>query len=567
MTPPEHSSGGAFLTVRFEPSMDAWTFTGAEAGPAGAVSVVLDDVRLSVDAADPARIVEIAVRAQPPHRATASACHLTGVLLGTAAADFLATAEPPLAGVRIEISGDTAIRASAAALAVALAALARRPPAHRLRGLDVVLHAHRIGPASSAADVRRAAWAVWPATVALARACAGYPAMLAAAPGRALGELRSRLLVLLHLVEQDDPSVVSGAAYRLVAELAERAATARPEVLAHLDLDAELAELEFDDYPILDLDIDRERVFKSSTAVARPLRWKGHVEDFASRLGDELRLLHPGLISASGQLPGEVTVTVPVALGTGSADLHDIRVRAVTDTGHLLGEGRLAVRSDPGSLPVGIARLMLPQAADGRPYARVVIDLAHRVVAAPNTTDLERLDRSRAIRSGQEAVAHATAGDHRTSARLWRQCADQFDAIDEHELRDRAHEQAEQAKQAAAAAVDRADAEWLTALLAVWSRWALTELDRIRAAIEPGPDEGPLDELRELVARLAGWNDPSVELAQACRELGRALRGVRQHADEADCQLRAALRIFYELGDDVEALACLRELGTDPAQG
>ncbi|MGH3788126.1 MAG: hypothetical protein ACRDRG_16615 [Pseudonocardiaceae bacterium] len=580
MTSPTRSSDGAFLTVRFEPSMDAWSFAGAAAGPAGTVSVLLDDdVRFSVDAADLTRIIEVAVRNELAGRPAPAAVELTRSLLGAAAAEFLIAADTSRCiGVRIEIGGDTAIRSSAAALAVALAATSQRPLAHRLRGLDVVLHSNRIGHSSSASDATRASWAVWPAAVALARACTSYPSMLTAVPAHSLAELRSRLLVLLSVVEQDDPSVVHSAAHRLVADLVERTAAEQPDTLTHVDVDATLAALEFaaqdyDDYPMvdLDLDIDKERVYKGSAVAPRPIRWKGSVQDFASRLGAELQLLHPGRIIASGQAPGELTVTMPVALGVRTADLRNVRVRAVTDTGHLLGDSALAVRRDPQSLPVGVAQLVLPETAEGRRYERVIIDLAHHVIAVPDTTDIERLDRLRAIRAGQEAVACAAAGDYRASAQLWRECTDQLNGIGEHELRDQAREHAERAEaQAEADPADRADAEWLTAVLTAWSNWALTEVDRIETAAQRGPVEGPIDELRELIDRLVGWNDPSAELARARAQLGRALRAAPEHTeepDEAEYQLREAMRIFYDLGDDVEALACLRELGSRTTRG
>jgi hypothetical protein len=295
------------------------------------------------------------------------------------------------------------------------------------------------------------------------------------------------------------------------------------------------------------------------------------VVDFASRLGAELQLLHPGRIIASGQAPGELRVTVPVALGVRTGDLRNVRVRAVTDAGQLLGESSLVVRRAPQSLPVAVARLILPETAAGRRYERVIIDLAHYVIAAPDSTDIKRLDRLRAVRAGQEAVACAAAGDYRASARLWCECADQLDGIGEYSLRDQAREHAERAEaKAQETPSDQADVEWLTALLAGWSNWTLTEVDRIETATTCSRIGGAIDELRELVDRLAGWNDPSVELAHARTRLGRALRASPEHADkshEAEHQLQEAMRIFYELGDDAGALICLRALGNPTTRG
>ncbi len=579
MTLPAHSSGGGSLMVFFDPTIDAWCFTGADAGPAGAVSVMLDDdVRLSVDATDPARIVEVAVRTESEGRSAPAAVELIRALLGASAAEFVATADPSIgagAWIEIEIGAGAAIRTSAAGLAVARAAMSHRRLAHQLRALDVVLHAHRIGHPSPAVDAIRASWAVWPAAVALACACRTYLPMLTAVPSRALSALRSRLLVVLHLIAQDDPSVEQSLAYRLVDDLVKRTA-AKPDVLAHVDLDATLAALglaamDADSYPVLEPGAGNERVYKGSTVAPRPIHWSGSVEDFTARLGAELQLLHPGGITAHGEAPGELRVTVPVALGVQTDDLRNVRVCAVTEAGHLLGESPLAVGRDPNSLPVGVARLVLPETADGQRYERVVIDLARQEIPAPDAAELTRLDRMRAVRAGQEAVACAAAGDHGASARLWRQCADQLDGLGEHELRDQACEHAARAQaQADAEPANRVESEWLTALLSGWSRWALTEIDHIETVADSGGIESSINKLRELVDRLKGWNDPSVELARACARLGRALWAAPEHAEEpgeAEYQVREAMRIFYDLGDDVAALACLRDLGNRNTRG
>ncbi|MGH3974516.1 MAG: hypothetical protein ACRDS9_14490, partial [Pseudonocardiaceae bacterium] len=413
MTLPVHNSDGSYLTVFFDPTIDAWCFTGVDAGPAGAVSVLLDDdVRFSVDAADPAQIVEIAVRTESEGRSAPAAVELIRTLLGDSAAEFVATADPSIGAgalIEIEIEAGAAIRSAAAGLAVARAAMSHRRLAHRLRGLDVVLHAHRIGHPSPAVDAIRASWEVWPAAVALACACRAYSPMLTAVPDHALSALRSRLLVVLHLIAQDDPSVKQSLAYRLVDDLAKRAVATPPDVLAHVDLDAAFAALgltamDVDSYPILEPGAGNERVYKGRTVAPRPMHWSGNVEDFTARLGAELQLLHPGGITAHGEAPGELRVTVPVALGVQTTDLRNVRVCAVTEAGHLLGESTLAVGRDPSSLPVGVARLVLPETADGQRYQRVIIDLARQEIPAPDAEELDRLDRLRAIRAGQEAI-------------------------------------------------------------------------------------------------------------------------------------------------------------------
>lgn len=563
---PARSSEDGFLTVVFNPTMDAWCFTGAAAGPAGAVSVVLDDdVRLSVDAADPRRIVEVAVCTE----SSPGAVELTCALLGASAAEFMASADPTTdIDTRIEIGAETAIRSSAAGLAVALAAMSHCRLAHRLRGLDIVLHAHRIGHPSAEVDATRASWAVWPAIVALGRACRTYLPLLPAAPAYALSELHSRLLVLLHLVTQDDPSITRSLAYRLVADLAERIAAKPPDVLAHVDLETTLAALaeDFDSYPRLEPTIGNTRVYMGSTIVPRRMYWTGSVDDFSARLRADLRLLHSGQITAQGEAPGELRVTVPVAMGTRTTDLRNIRVRAVTDAGHLLGTSSLKVTREWDGLPAAVARIALPETVDGHRYERVVIDLARQEIPAPDAAELRRLDRLRAIRAGQEAVGYAAAGDHRASARLWRQCADQLDNMGEHTLRDQAREHAARAEaQASVEPADQDESEWLTALLEGWSRWTLTELKRIKMAAQCGRTENSITELRALVDRLTGWNDPSVELARARAQLGQELWASAEHAEEpgeAEYQMREAVRIFYDLGKDDAALQCLKELGS-----
>lgn len=561
MTP---ASPGASMTVLFDREMHGWLFGGVPTGPAGAISVLLDDdVRLSVDAAEPAVLIEVAVAAGTDGEVTPAAAELIRRLLGQQAADVI-SASQETAATSITMSGDNAVLTSASALAVA-ESTARRQAAPRLRDLDVALHANRIGHPTTTADASRAAWAVLPAAVALARACETYPAMLAAVPEAALGELRSRLLVLLHLVERDDPSIVDTVAHRMVSGLAERTRSGRLDLL-DVDVEASLAALDFDhdSRPVLDLSPSGARVHKGSADVApRTMRWTGDVADFASRLGAEMPLLHPGQIVAWGQAPGELTVTVPVALGVRTEDLVDLRVRAMTDAGHVLDESSVEVGREPDRLPVGIARLALPDTARGLTYDGIVIDIAGRGTAAPDAAGLRRLDRLRATRCGQEAVACAAAGDHRTSAQLWRDCANRLEALGEDELSARARVHADRADDRSdGSGPDRQATEWLTALLTGWSAWALTELGRIDAS---EGDPGPIGALRELVDRLAGWNDPSAEIAQARLALGLALRAAPPDTgepDEADHQIREAMRTFYDLGDNAQALACLRELGS-----
>ena len=556
--------------VRFVPAMDAWSFALGDDGPAGTTSVLLsEEVRLSADAATTSP-VEIAVVVSSSGTVSDDALEAVELLVGSEAADFLEGREQDGVTHHVPVSL-TGVASAATALGRAWMLQSFTMTRHPLRILDevVALQALRAFPAC-AEQARNAAQSVWPAVVSLARSCQD-PTMLTAIRPAEREALQARILVARELIAEHQPERAVTLAFAGVTRFLE-------DLVAHVDAAATVRRDTRGStapwFPTLDAAPPvRELVSRgdeptevTATPTGVPVMWLGRVDDFALRLGPAIRMLHDGVIRAEGVRPGELVVQVPVLVGVRTADLSEIVVRALTEDGRLIAEGRLGTVHASDGLPFAEARLPLPAVIDARPWVDLRIDLAKDGTLVPDADGLARLQRLRGLRAGQAAVAAATTGAYALSADLWRECANHLEGIDEansRTAREHAASAEARAKRATASPAGPDTEDWLTLLLDGWGQWAHGEVVDNLATLDDPDARDPIDRLARPIEDLEGWNEHTLELANAHHELAVLLMEAPERAasDEIAYHWRTALRIYYTLDQSEPALACLAALG------
>jgi hypothetical protein len=551
--------------VEFFAESDAWVLTLGSAGPAGLLSVLLaEDVRVGVDAVESGRLVEVAIRRGPAGELDPGALAVLGALVGDDAVRALATADPtgPCPTSLAVTLGIAAAEAGQLARAEMLRASA--PSRHVLRELDVILHRHRLGFPLLRRQAHEAAWAVWPTVATLARACLD-PRMLVALPPTVRGDLRARLLVLLHLLEEDGADDLRDrVAYRSVRRLADDLAihrahrARRPAAGVAPDYAARTAPGMPDGPPM-----EPASAAPAGGGPAPCFDGGVDVESLTGSLGSWIRLVRPGRVAVTVD-GSTAVVTVPLALDAEAGQLARVIARVLDASGSVIA-GRPLVHEVQDGLPVGVGRIPLPP--DTPPAA---VDLVRDVVPAPPRVGLGSLTRLRAVRAGQAAVAAATVGRPDSAAAYWYECAELLrsagrisdaDAATGFAVRVRADRHA--------GSVVRPAEEWVSPAVASWHGWADAELTLARgqesaSAAEFGSTS--LERVSVVIDRLSGWDEPARPLAEAHRAAFGLLVPVRGDAmpptvrDEAEEHLSAALRGYAALGLAADAAACARVL-------
>lgn len=558
----------AAVTVRYDSAMQAWSVASAEPGPAGSISALLGEgIRLAVDAIEPDRLVELAVALGPDGAVPPDSVSLVRALLGSEIADHIANSAPhedPVAATAA--SGE--VLAAAAALAHTTMLQSLSATRHVLRELDIILNSFRIGHASLDDQTTRTAWALWPSLVSMARTCAD-PTALVAIPREQRDALRTRLGIVQRILLADPAAGDLGESrgYALVSRLMD-------DLQLHLGSEPTRARrrtVQHEQEAVGALPSHGLRFRGAPDPDApRDVSWSGHTDDFAGRLGSLLRLLHDSTITATGELPGVLTVTLPIELGVTTSDLSDIAVRALTPDGQLLGEGSLeVVQPERAALPTATAVLTLTAPDNASPSPTIELDIGATYLPPLSGAALARQVRRRSVRAGQAAVAADAAGEYGTSAAYWAECAGHLRSVGETKLADRAQAQAVAARNRDAqftptAQLDERD-DWLTMVLDGWAQWARSEIESASLDV-PNPTIDPLDRARALIEALSGWNDPSAELADAHVKVAELLQASRDgDDDDAEYHWREALRINYSLNRATEALMCMRALNEIPS--
>lgn len=508
----------AMVQVRRETGV-GWIVTGEPAGPAGSIDLMLDAVRVSVDAANPARLVEIASFGDSP----AAVAAIRGIV-GDPAAELVQ-------------SGVTAAEAAAVEgpvwphisdLAAAELAAQRHTPVSRLAALEVVRCASEIA-AVGGTLLRDRAWQALPAAAAFGRAAARDPELIDSVPGAQRGQLAAAVTALTSTLAADGWDDSGGDAIRDLYAL-----------LAGAPGDADL--LLVTEAPMVE--------FRGAAAGPGTPSWLLTRDDLRTRLNGFADAAFAGA-TATGQVPGSIVVQLPLrpdlAIG-----MPEVVVRVLTRRGTVLGRQPLRVRASPGQITQGSCRLAVTPPDDIGPLdtASVTVDVALAFLPAPDAESLRRMARARAARAGKEAVLHRYAGTRVAETMHWRRCAQLWQAAGEPKL----------------AAEATANASRPSAQPSVsWAGNVLLRLRGIAARAVRDPAglsrEECCEKLYLLVRDLSAAAESVPELVSARERLARLLlAGGQDDRDEAADQLSEALETAYLLGDETSAARLLRAL-------
>jgi hypothetical protein len=541
------------LHIEFKEAI-GWIVTGVEAGPSGTISLPFESIRLTLDAADTSRFVELAVFTQdagaPVGTATLDACRR---LLGTAVADVLA-ARP--AGVTV-ITGDSVPRTpqweQVASTARALFLSRYDAVMPRLAALRVVAHGRDLGLVGATELLREHAWEALPAVIALGRTAARNAQVVDRLPDAGRRELAGAITALEAVLTGDDWD-----------------ATGRDEVSNLTDLlrtpptDEEVEELVTGQVDIDDLAASgiSTRGFAAGRAQREiAVAWYPETEDLRARLGDFAAEAFAGAI-VEGALPGRVNVEVPLRLGA-AAVAPSLTVRVQAWSGEVLGEAPVSIRQDPQSLPVASARVNVVAVPPGQKDPGVYVDIALTALAPLDAAGLRSAARGLARRAGQRALLARSAGRTRAEAESWSYCAQMYTIGDDGTRAATAENYARAAEQRSA--IGQPDAwpdgpDWATDLIRSWRKTAHDEI----IATDALSSAERISQLQLIVRDLSAGASGLSELAQACQKLSAALREypgatVADH-ESAIALLREALRIRYLSGGRTGAERAARDL-------
>jgi hypothetical protein len=560
---------------------DRWIVSGVDPGPAGAVAVRLGGSLLSVDAADPSLLVETSVYPTGQQsRPAEEDLRLIESLFGQEVTDWLRHAHLGDRRTASTIAGPA--WQAAGGLAVSKLTQRFRRPASALAVLDTVLHAQRIDHPAARQLVRKEAWKVLPALVALACASDRHPELVSGLSPEARRALRERVEVVRGVLAAEGLGQRSEPAVNLLDKLVARLEPPRDQLEADLFEQEwrELTErLETEEEAPTDEQLlasvgPRYEAAPSDDSIAPspqvraaiPLTWEADVLDVQVRMGEGADvLIDRGRCRGSGHLPGNFWASLPLRLGVESEDLAGVSIRLLTRKGALLGRAPLRVVPTSSELPRAAATVTVPSVEPDVLAAvaehGIVVDVAVDSLPDLDSGAIARLTRGQGLRAGQEAVAAAAAGQRKASIEAWRRCARLLHLAGEHDLAVRADGLAEQATSVPL------QGDWLDQLLAAWVQVTRKVLARVQNS-QSGRDER--SELVTLVRELSTVLDVEPELAAAHALLGRLLLESAEQAvaeeneddrlADASGHLREAVRIYATLGADHEARRVLRNL-------
>jgi len=563
----------------FDDGDDCWTVVGVGPGPAGAVTVRLGATLLSVDAADPTRFVEALVYpTEPKGTPPREDLPLLASLFGPEIAGWLLSAR---LGDRKEgsVVPGPAWQAVSGLAASELLQEHRRPTS-ALVTLDAVLHAQRIDHPAARRIVRRGAWAVLPALVAVACTSDRYRVLVDGLRAETRRAFRERVGVVRGVLEEEG-----------LRQRSEDTADRLDQLVAWLEpptetLDADEIEKRWRRlYEALSAE-ERVRTQEEqlllvgpryeaapssassaptpSAGPSVPLAWGADVRDVWVRMGDAANaLVAGGTCRGSGHIPGSFWVGLPLRLGIEDEDLAEISVRLLTREGVVLGRAPLRVVSAGSELPLAAATVTV-QSAEPTVLATVaergiVVDIAVDGLPDLDRGAIARVTRSQGLRAGQRAAAAAATGQRQVSIEGWHRCAELLRLAGEHDLAIRAEELVEESAQI--------QADWSAELLTAWAQLVGDVLTRWR--------DSPLglndaSELATLVREFSAVVDVAPELADAHALLGRLLlepnyqSGTEEDEGsrfaDAGAHLREAVRIYTALSAHHEARSALRDL-------
>ena len=538
------------LRIGFDDAV-GWLVTGAAPGPAGVVSLMLADMRITVDAVHTERLVELAVFADaagdPVSGAALDACaRLFGTGFGAA------LAARPVSGADVT-AVPTALWEQVAQTARAEFVCVHDSRAPRLAALRLVSTGQALTPIGANELVLRRAWQAMPAVIAAGRTAARHPELVDELSGPDRRDLAVALAALTSVLETDEWDGTGAEQVRALMDL-----------LAPTPSDAEIAMFasgpgQGESAPAEDLLVPAYRVGRPDKGLE--VNWSAESDDLRNRLGKFAAEAFAGA-QAAGQLPGQVNVRMQLRDGAGQ-EAPDITVRVQAWDGEILGEGSLRIVTPPGLLPRGESRITASAPSDtelARQYG-VHVDIAVSGLAPLSADGLRQAARGLARRAGVRALLARQAEDPVLEAGHWQRCAHMYTVAGD-QIRAAAAEweagtvTGAPAKPSAGGPVGSAG-DWAYRLLANWLG-IVNRLIAATVALSPAS----VTELGTAVRELSFAADVVPELARAHERFGSVLLE-SAHEEErtvAIGHLREALRLQYLLGDPQHATRLLRHI-------
>jgi hypothetical protein len=544
------------LRIGFEQAV-GWIVTEAPAGPAGPVSVLLDDMRVTVDAVDPDILVELAVFAQdvnaPIGAAPLDACRR---LLGTAVADVLATRPAGVTVMTVDGEPRPRLWGQLARTARALFLWHHDVAGPRLAALRVVAEGRDLAMAGGTGLLREHAWEALPAVIALGRTAARSPQVVDQLPAAYRRQVADALPALDAQLTGDEWDGTGRDEIHNLALLLQR--------LTDADVENLLREPQGNEGGGDGL-VSARASWRGFAAGHRPqeieVSWYPEAADLRARMGDFAAEAFAGAI-VEGTLPGRVRVEMPLRLGA-EAIAPSLIVRVHTWSGEVLAEAPMIIRRDPESLPVARARVEGTAVPSGKEDPAVHVDIALTALAPLDAAGLRRTARGLARGAGQRALLARYAGQTSAEASSWDYCARMYsiggDAA--RAATARTYAQAAEGYTDTRQREDRPNGpDWANDLLV---KWRATARQEIMDANTLAPAER-ISQLRLIVRDLSGGTSGLPELARACQELSTVLReqagASKADRDSAIALLREALRVRYLLGSRTPAERAARDL-------
>ncbi len=545
------------LRIGFDGDAAGWLVSGAEPGPAGAVSLTLSGLRVTVDAVHTERLVEIVVFAAsedaPLSRAVLDAF---GGLLGRECAQALASR--PAGGTNVN-GTPTGLWEQLAKAATAEFLYVHDQQAPGLAALRLAAARHALGAIGGGKLLREPAWEALPAVMAAGRTAAHHPELvddLAEDDQRELAAAIESLTAVLRADGWDGPggTPVNDLSALLAPPpddvrlamtgvgVSENAGTgagaeddvARTKVPAYRDLGSELGAGG-------ELDVD----------------WTATSDDLRSRLGDFAAEAFAGA-RAAGQVPGVVTIRMPLRAGV-APDAAAITVRVHAWDGEILGVAPLRIVAPPGRLSRGECQITLatPSGAELARQFGVHVDIALTALGPLDVAGLRQAARGMARVAGVNAVLARHANDQAREAGLWRRCARMYGVAGDSTRAAEAEAEARAAMSATRAAPGPGypGGDWAYRLLANWLG-IVSRLITAAAGMPPG------ERLQLMIRELAAAADAVPGLASAREQVATALleSGYERQRPSALRHLREALRLRYLLGAPDDAARLLRRI-------
>lgn len=526
------------LTCTFDPAIESWVISGQTPGVGGAASLVLSDVRLSVDALEATKIVEISVFSDDQKQVSKHSMGFLQLLLGE---DFPGLQE----GAQIELNQLTKPLYWAGLVAQTLALRELESPEFRLRGLDVVAYCQPLG--QYATDlVESELWGLLPAVTGLGNVVTeeGFPgSFFHEIPAAARLALHSRVATYLDSLRAMNAPIDA-------------------KLLEYIEWLVALSEEAPDDVAsISTMVVAADPISKSVTntpVAARSAQHEptqapdrltvsvGEIEDFIPRLGRHAAIFGRGPILLEHEAGLISSVSLPVQSGVQAEDLRDVEMRLVdSGTYTLVQKTPLTLQTDPRT---GYLFAVAAFANCNVNYGDVYIDLCSKLLPTMDKTARNFVLRHKAATSARRALIAFRNGHRGQSDQLWQTCrhSSQYAGAPGSVVTEARH--------AVEASLDSSP-DWLAPIVRWWTGRAasliaqqeptdqhLTNLENMLREVNLGLGQGPV---------LAGLYEAcSVDLTEINSSSPERVAAAREYLDQA-------ARLFDAAGESENSRRCV----------